>query len=241
MYILRANKLLQWRPMTVFIMVLGVVSCATTNNTYFPASAAERAADRIIEQVLGGDDHAQIPVPSQDTRRDDGHLSWSSGGQVLRVVVAALSMMSTDAYAVGPPRGAIGDISRPPMLHRTTESGGGSRLNISDPAITTILSSMQQRHDRLSEYYEVGAIGYNSNALVAVRDMNVVSSAQRAELEELILEENRDRDALYREIARVNGHPQWEAQVRDTFSRRWIAKAPSGWYYHNSSGVWKEK
>ncbi len=239
MYILRASKLLKWRSMTFFVVVLLIMSCATTN-AYFPARAVEKAADHIIEQVLGGDDRAQAPASFQQARRDDGYLSWSSGRQVAWVAVVVLGMISADAYAMDPLRGTIGDISRPPILHRTTESGGG-RLDISSPAITKILSSMQQRHARLSEYYKTGAIGYGPDGLVAVRDMSAVGLLQREELEGLIEEENRGRDALYREIARTNGYPEWEGQVRDTFSRRWKAKTPSGWYYQDSSGAWKKK
>ena len=32
-------------------------------------------------------------------------------------------------------------------------------------------------------------------------------------------DENADRAKLYSEIARANGHPEWEAEVRGTFAR----------------------
>jgi hypothetical protein len=46
---------------------------------------------------------------------------------------------------------------------------------------------------------------------------------------------------LYTEIARANGHPEWEADIRKTFAGRWIANAPAGWWYQDSGGQWKRK
>jgi len=49
------------------------------------------------------------------------------------------------------------------------------------------------------------------------------------------------RAALYREIARANGKPEWENDIRATFAQRWIEKAQAGWYYQNTSGAWVRK
>ena len=46
--------------------------------------------------------------------------------------------------------------------------------------------------------------------------------------------------ALYREIARLNGHPEWVDDIRRTFAERWVAKADRGWYYREG-GAWKQK
>ena len=56
-----------------------------------------------------------------------------------------------------------------------------------------------------------------------------------------VADENRDRQAVYREIAVANGHPEWEAQIRATFAKEWIQKARAGWYYQDASGAWKKK
>ena len=57
---------------------------------------------------------------------------------------------------------------------------------------------------------------------------------------QLVADENRDRNALYAEIARANGRPEWEKEIRSTFARRWIANAPAGWQYRKG-GTWKTK
>ena len=75
---------------------------------------------------------------------------------------------------------------------------------------------------------------------IALRDANVVPLAQRQAVQGLVAQENGDRDALYREIARANGHPEWEADIRSTFAQRWIGRAQSGWYVQ-SGGQWSRK
>ena len=40
------------------------------------------------------------------------------------------------------------------------------------------------------------------------------------------------------EIAKANGHPEWQADIRATFAKRWVANAKAGWYYNDGSG-WK--
>ena len=114
-------------------------------------------------------------------------------------------------------------------------------IDISSPAINKLKSSMQARHARLSSYYKSGAIGYTADGLVAIRDQSAVGLRERGQLKQLVAQENQDRNALYRELARANGHPEWESQIRDTFANRWIANAPSGWYYQNRSGNWTRK
>jgi uncharacterized protein YdbL (DUF1318 family) len=56
-----------------------------------------------------------------------------------------------------------------------------------------------------------------------------------------VAEENRDRKAVYREIAVANGHPEWEQQIQQTWSQEWIRNARPGWYYQKSDGSWTTK
>jgi uncharacterized protein YdbL (DUF1318 family) len=55
-----------------------------------------------------------------------------------------------------------------------------------------------------------------------------------------VADDNRDRKAVYREIAVANGHPEWEAQIRDVFARQWVASARPGWWYQQG-GSWTQK
>jgi uncharacterized protein YdbL (DUF1318 family) len=56
-----------------------------------------------------------------------------------------------------------------------------------------------------------------------------------------VADDNRDRKAVYREVAVANGHPEWEGKIRETFAQQWIASAHGGWWYQDSGGSWKQK
>ena len=113
-------------------------------------------------------------------------------------------------------------------------------LEIATPAINRIKNSMKARHEQLVPFYANGAVGLTGRGLVAVRDAKVLTLAERPKANKLVAAENQDRNALYRAIASANGHPEWEADIRSTFARRWIDKARSGWWYQ-SGGAWKQR
>jgi uncharacterized protein YdbL (DUF1318 family) len=119
---------------------------------------------------------------------------------------------------------------------------GSPNLDISTPQIRAITDSMQRRFPQLEPFFASGAIGMTADGMVAVRDVNAVPLAQRALVTRLVADDNRDRTALYAEIARANGHPEWEPDIRRTFARRWVARgAQPGWYYQDAGGSWKRK
>jgi len=113
-------------------------------------------------------------------------------------------------------------------------------IEINTPAISQIKSSMQARHAQLAPHYASGAVGLGADGNVVLRDANAVPLAQRQAVQGLVAQENTDRAALYREIARANGHPEWETDIRSTFAQRWIERAQSGWYIQ-SGGQWSRK
>jgi uncharacterized protein YdbL (DUF1318 family) len=116
-----------------------------------------------------------------------------------------------------------------------------ANLEINTPAIASLKSSMQNRHAQLAPLYGSGAVGLTRDGNVALRDANAVPLAQRQQVNALIAGENQDRAALYREIARANGQPGWENDIRATFAQRWIERAQPGWYYQGAGGSWVRK
>lgn len=116
-----------------------------------------------------------------------------------------------------------------------------ANLEIDTPAIAALKRSMQDRHSQLAPLYASGAVGLTRDGNIALRDANAVPLAQRAQANALIAAENRDRAALYREIAIANKHPEWDAEIRSTFAQRWIQRAQPGWYYQDPSGAWVKK
>ena len=116
-----------------------------------------------------------------------------------------------------------------------------ANLDVNTPAVAGLQRSMQQRHAELGPFYASGAVGLTRDGNVALRDANLVPLPQRQQVNALIAAENQDRAALYREVARANGHPEWEQDIRNTFGQRWIEKAQPGWYYQSANGTWVRK
>ena len=189
------------------------LSACVTINVYFPAAAAEKAADKIIEDVWGGD------KSSESKRDDDKQTSVSDSGAQDVLLAAAASVL---------------DFIVPP-------ANAQANLNIETPAIRQLTQSMEARHAQLKKYYDAGAIGLTRDGLVQVRDQNLVALPERNAVRKLVAEENADRTNLYREIAAGNGHAEWEADIRTTFAERWASKAPAGWWYQDEGGAWKQK
>lgn len=191
------------------------LSACVTINVYFPAAAAEKAADKIIEDVWGGEKSSE-PAP----KRDDDKQSAVHEADAQRVLLAAAASLL--------------DFIVPPAHAQ-------ANLNIDTPAVRQITQSMEARHAELKKYYDAGSIGLTRDGLVQVRDQNLVPLPERNSVRKLVAEENADRTNLYREIAAANGHPEWEADIRTTFAERWASKAAAGWYFQDSSGAWKQK
>jgi uncharacterized protein len=183
-----------------FAAVCLFLSACVTINVYFPAAAAEKAADRIIEDVWGP---AQKPTPEN---RPQGSLT--SPDRATRVLLATagnvLALLIPSAHAQ-------------------------ADINISTPQVRAITQSMEARHAQLKAYYDSGAVGFTNDGLIEVRDQNLIPLPERNGARKLVADENSDRGNLYREIATANAHPEWEADIRKTFAQRWIERASAGW------------
>lgn len=125
-------------------------------------------------------------------------------------------------------------------LFATPSALAAADLEINTPAIKAIRDSMRANHQNLKPHYESGAVGLTRDGGVAVRDASLVPLAQRQSLNSMVAAQNKERTALYKEIANANGHPEWEAEIRSTFAQRWISKAKPGWWVQDASG-WVKK
>jgi uncharacterized protein YdbL (DUF1318 family) len=194
------------------MMGLVTLTACVTINVYFPAAAAERAADRIIEDVWGDEDpDAATGVPEQSGSRQP-----RPGEPPDSIAMRLLNHLVPPAQAAEP------------------------NLDVSSPAIRQIQARMQDRHRSLEPMYDAGAIGLTNDGSLAVRDLKALNLKDRKQANTLVAADNRDRAALYAEIARANGHTEWEAQIRSTFARRWIANARAGWWFQDGAGNWKQ-
>ncbi|MFK2904768.1 YdbL family protein [Dyella ginsengisoli] len=128
------------------------------------------------------------------------------------------------------------------LLVPVAYAGDAPNIRIQNATTEAIRQRMQSRFNGgLGDLFKSGAVGFTHDGMVAVRDASAVPLSQRAQVNATVAEENRDRAALYREVASANGHPEWEPQIRATFAKGWIERAPAGWYYQDAAGAWKRK
>ena len=114
-------------------------------------------------------------------------------------------------------------------------------LDIHSPAIGSLAKSLANRFIQLRPHLDAGVIGLTHDGNIALRDVARIDVKALLALDALILEENKDRATLYREIARANRRPEWESDLRATFGQRWISRMPAGWFYRNDKGQWIQK
>lgn len=196
-----------WNAALLLGAAIGLAACVTIN-VYFPAAAAEKAAEKFVGDVLA-------------EPKDDGSLfdPWRGPGDVVRLVAAGLL-----------------DLLVPSAQAQQAE------IEINTPQINAIKARMADRQRQsLSALFDAGAIGFTADGLVTIRDRAAVPLSERRSIESVVADENRDRRAVYREIAIANGHPEWEAEIQQTFASEWVRNARKGWYYQDDSGTWRQK
>jgi uncharacterized protein YdbL (DUF1318 family) len=117
-----------------------------------------------------------------------------------------------------------------------------AEIEINTPQINAIKARMAERQRQsLAPLFDAGAIGFTADGLVTIRDRAAVPLNERRSIESVVADENRDRKAVYREIAIANEHPEWDQEIQQTFAKEWVQNARPGWYYQDESGAWRQK
>lgn len=191
-----------------------LLTACVTINVYFPAAEAREAAREFVEKVISEDGNTPAPAPEPEGEQPRGQSATLRSVEFDWLALVGIG----SAYAQTPD------------------------FNIRTPAIQAIQARMEARFDaQLRAAFDAGALGFARDGTVVVRDASKLDLKNRVAVNQAVAEENRDRKALYREVAVANGHPEWEGQVRDVFARQWIASARPGWWYQDAGGAWKQK
>ncbi len=115
-------------------------------------------------------------------------------------------------------------------------------INVSNPAIRALKDSIKQRSDAIKPYMDRGNIGIAQDGLLAIRGTDGMSLKERADAKQLVDAENRDREALYAEIAKANNIPKENIpKIKSIFAKSWMEQARSGWSIQDSQGNWRKK
>ena len=204
----------QWLGMPVAGALL--LSACVTINVYFPAAEAKEAAREFVEKVIDDADKVQIKETPAD-----------GGGMAMLHKRFDFDVSGFDPWMLV----GIG----------SAQAQSAPDITIKTPAIQAIQSRMESRFaSTLRAGFDSGALGFTSDGLITVRDAGKLELKDRVSMNAAVADDNRDRKAVYREVAVANGHPEWESQIREVFAKQWIASARSGWWYQ-SGGAWKQK
>ncbi|MET0807219.1 MAG: YdbL family protein [Pseudoxanthomonas sp.] len=191
-----------------------LLTACVTINVYFPAAEAKEAAKEFVDKVIGD----TVPASGKPAPPAPGGGSASLQRPQRPFNWLALVGIGT-AYA--------------------QESAD---ITIKTPAIQAIQGRMASRFSsQLRAGFDAGALGLTSDGMVELRDASKLALKDRVATTQAVADDNRDRKAVYREVAVANGHPEWESQIRGIFSQQWIASAHPGWWYQDAGGSWKQK
>ena len=206
------GKLLGHRKVWGGLIAMLLLGACVTINVYFPAAQAQEAAKEFVDKVIGPTDQ-NAPTPPPAPNKDEQNSEKKPPG------LSLLSLIIPDAQAQAAPD-----------------------ITIRTPAIQAIQARMAERFSTaLQPAFDAGALGFTKDGLISVRDATKIALKDRVAVNQSVADDNRDRQAVYREIAVANGHAEWESQIRETFARQWIASAHKGWWYQDAGGAWKQK
>ena len=188
-----------------------LLSACVTINVYFPAAEAKEAAREFVEKVIDQADKVEVKQAP-------------AGGGGMAMLQRRFDFDPWMLVGIG-----------------SAQAQSAPDITIKTPAIQAIQARMESRFDAsLRGGFDSGALGFTADGMVSVRDAGKLELKDRVAVNAAVADDNRDRKAVYREIAVANGHPEWEAQIREVFARQWVASAKAGWWYQ-SGGAWKQK
>jgi len=197
------------RKLFVSTLAMWLIASCVTVNVYFPAAAAQKAADAIINDIQGT---APAQPPEQAPAQTPKPGSW------LRDKLRQFSLGASVAVAAE------------------------MDLQISTPAIKAVRESLKARYAQLRPYFESGVLGNTNNGLIGIRDASSLSLKDRATLTTLVMQQNRDLQTLYEEIAKANKlGPDAVPSLQKIFADRWRAHARPGRWIQNDDGKWVQK
>ena len=115
-------------------------------------------------------------------------------------------------------------------------------INISNPAIRALKDSIKNRSGSIKPFMDRGNVGLTRDGLLTVRTTDGLNLKERAEVQQLVDAENRDRVSLYLEIAKSINFPKESVpKIKSIFAKSWAEQAQSGWWIQDAQGNWQKK
>ncbi len=113
---------------------------------------------------------------------------------------------------------------------------------VTSPAIQALKNQIRDRFPRLVPFFQKGAIGEGRTGFLEIRDTGRLSAAEKNDLNGLVDAENRDRRALYQEVAKsLNITSDQIGKVQRIFADKWQKSSDRGWWIQKEDGGWVQK
>jgi hypothetical protein len=93
---------------------------------------------------------------------------------------------------------------------------------VSNPTIRALKERMRNRYASMKPFYQNGLLAEGDNGLVSVKGTQGLGLKEQRDLNNLVSAENKDRQALYREVAKaLNIDPSQVDRVAEIFAKEW--------------------
>ena len=203
---------LVWKLTLCLLLITACVSV----NIYFPASAANRAADQIIDDIEGT---GKTPAPPASQPAPPKPAQPSKPSSALPALWKLV---------------AIG-----PAVVQAAEMD----LNISTPAIRAVRESLRTRfQQQLKPFMENGVLGLTNTGLIGIRDASNLPMKDKASLNSLVDQQNKDLRTLFEEIVKANKLDSADvARIQKVFADRGRERAKPGRWIQTDAGAWVKK
>ena len=120
--------------------------------------------------------------------------------------------------------------------------GADVDINVSTAALRTLIANEKKRAKELKPYLNAGYVGIGRNGMLVIRNLDDVPLREQAAIRRLVEAENRNRESLYREIAKANDFGDDHVpEIQRIFAETWIKKAERGWWIQKTNGTWAQK
>jgi uncharacterized protein YdbL (DUF1318 family) len=194
-------------------VLAGPAACVTVN-IYFPAPEVRAAAEEIVNETWGGAGGGPDSAPAERAPVSPPAPEAVSPGAWLRLFAPSAAWAAE----------------------------GQMNVDVSTAPIRALKAAMRDRAGQLKPYLAAGSVGIGRDGMLVVRDLQGVPLGDQAKIRRLVGAENRDREALYAEIAEANGYGRERiGDIQRIFADTWIEKAEKGWPIQSPSGEWTKK
>lgn len=131
-----------------------------------------------------------------------------------------------------------------PSAQANDVPGGALEFKVDAPSTAKIRESMRTRLEEVLRYKREGILGESADGQLKIKDQAKYQSKKllMKKIDQVIADENRDRERLYQEVLSINQLPPARMKnIQKSFSRSFQNESPSGTWVETQDGNWEQK